>query len=206
MKNWSPNKISVALSDLVVKEIPQYYSVKDEIRYGFEWMLAMVFQIFFIVALASIFHVIRESLYCLIVGCTLRIIGGGAHFKSYFKCAIYSTGLILLIVLSTVHYLSLSKNILMIMALFSIIVFALYAPVLHKTKHLFTDKKKLTFKLLSLMLIMVIIFLTFIFKVFDEKTTMIIWFAVFFQALSLSKTFNFLIAWFDEKTTPKKER
>ncbi|MFS0785387.1 accessory gene regulator B family protein [Shouchella sp. 1P09AA] len=201
MNVFSPRDVSVSLAALIAERIPEYAPKQDEIRYGLEWTLAVMFQISVIVLFSLIVNLFIETMICLFVGIFLRAIGGGAHFASYMKCAIYSIGVIVLIVLAPVYWVTISEPILMVIALFSLLAYAVYAPVLHKTKHLFTDKKKRLFKWMTVGFILVLMVVTFVLELSSPTITTIIWLSVFLQAVSLTKPFHYFIAWVDDKTT-----
>ncbi|MGY3314689.1 accessory gene regulator B [Peribacillus simplex] len=185
-KHFLPNHLATNISNLVVSENPQLVKNKDKIRYGLEWMISGMNQIVLVSLLVWPLGLLPETIIGLLTGALLRMFSGGAHFKGYCSCLILSTLQIIFITFISVKYTDVlsSYKILFILLLFiSFLITAQKAPILHKKKHLFTQKSMLKLKIKAV--------ITFIlctgWSVFLPQTTMYcVWFALISQGLSLT--------------------
>lgn len=199
----NPNIISNEVTNFVIKHAPEYRDNKEYIRYGLEWIISLTIQISVILILSVLFGVFIEATVSLFTGAFLRSFGGGAHFKSYLKCVVYSTILILILSIATKHFLALNMIAVLIIYLISMFIYNKKAPVLHKTRALFNDNKKMLFKHISLFFITTLFILTILLPIGKSSIISSIWLSVLFQSISLTKWHHDMTDWLDKKTTRK---
>ncbi|WP_369874398.1 accessory gene regulator ArgB-like protein [Alkalicoccobacillus gibsonii] len=206
IKMITPFAVSNQLTEYVVKQVPEYKVRKDTIRYGLEWTISIVIQITLVTIIASLLGILSEALITLLTGAVLRAFGGGAHFKSYTKCVMYSSFIILFISILAGSFLFLNFIHITLIYIYAMYIYILKAPVLHKTKILFNERKKLKFKVISLIFLTVLFLLTILIVESSRSNHSLItclWISVLFQSVSLTNVHHSITDWLDIKTTKK---
>ncbi|WP_197284418.1 accessory gene regulator B family protein [Bacillus sp. JCM 19041] len=193
--------ISNQITDYVIKHVPEYRLNKDNIRYGIEWITSLTIQIAIVLIIAASMGVFNEATITLLTGAILRTFGGGAHFKSYFKCVIYSSFIIIFISYLAQKYVHLSFSSILIIYILSMFIYFRKAPVLHKTKSLFNKKKKYLFKNISLTFITLLFIITIFFSSNENPIITCIWISVLFQSVSLTNGHHIVTDWLDKRTS-----
>lgn len=183
-----PNTIAQKLAAKIVEANEQLIPQKDAIRYGIEWVLITVLQIVLVLLIALPLGLFFEVLTMLIVGSIFRAFSGGAHLSKFLSCLIFSTVQLLLFSYLAKAYLSTFVEFnLLIYALVasSLVIVALYAPILHKKKALFSPEQKRQQKYRSLVVFG--LFAVFFSIVFYQTSIMYAaFFALLIQTFSLT--------------------
>ena len=136
---FSPNILATKLSNRVVADNPVLLKNKDEIRYGLEWTFSGINQVIFVTLLAFPLQIFPEAMTILVAGAILRMFSGGAHFKNYYLCLVFSTFQILLISIACnflVVYFIKFWPLLMAFLIICLMIVAIKSPVLQKSRHI----------------------------------------------------------------------
>lgn len=194
---FSPNTLANRLSERVVTDNPVLHKNKDEIRYGLEWTFSGINQVILVILLAFPLQVIPEAITTLIAGALLRMFSGGAHFKSYYLCLVFSTFQILIISVAckfSLIYFTKIGPLLMVLLMISLMIVAIKAPVLQKKKALF-NKKDIKFqKIYSVTIFICGLIISFL---LPEPLMFSIWAAFIIQSLSLTYLWEKSICYID---------
>lgn len=185
-KIFLPNLLATNISNLVVSENPKFAKNKDEIRYGLEWMISGINQIVFVNLLVWPLGISLEATVALLSGALLRMFSGGAHFKGYYPCLIFSTLQIIFLSLICVWYTEFftsHKGYFFSLLTISLLIIARKAPVLHKKKHLFDPGKILKLKLMA---VMIFILCTGASMLLPQSLMYCVWSSLIFQGLTLT--------------------
>lgn len=184
---YTPNQLSINLANLVVTNNPEFTHMRDEIRYGLEWLISALIQILLVGILSILFNVFIEAFLTLFAGSILRIFIGGAHFSSYFKCTLIGSFLIVFISkISNLYseYLF-HDQIYLLSILLMVVIILRRAPVLHKTKDQFSLGKKRRYKSYGILWFITLVCLnTFVIEETSYRTC--IWIGVMFQIFSIT--------------------
>ncbi len=167
---------------------------ENDYVYGYEMIFATLLNMLLILCLGFIFKKEILSLIYLLVFISLRVKTGGYHAKGYGSCFLFSI-LVFLFFLICVTCFTGKENILyiMLMYVFSILVFYKYSPIINKNKVLDEEQikksRKDLFKLVSFWSACSLFFLRFnyIFSVAIIITIFIVAVFVFVIALQDSK-------------------
>lgn len=188
-----PNILATNISNFIISENPEFYKNRDNIRYGLEWMLSGMNQIIFVCLLAWPFGLLLETLVTLLTGALLRMFSGGAHFKRYFTCLIFSTVQIFLITfvcVNHINFLSSHSILLSFLLLFSFLINVTKAPVLHKKRHLFNTESLLKLKITA---IFIFILCTGVSLFLPHSIMYCVWLALIFQGITLTTLWEKII-------------
>lgn len=186
IKSFSPNLLATNISKLVVSENPQLIKNQEKIRYGLEWMISGINQIVLVSLIVLPLGIFLESTVTLLSGALLRMFSGGAHFKGYTLCLIFSTLQIIFLTFICVEYTVIlsSYNILFLFLLLSsFLITVRKAPVLHKKKHLFNQEGILKLKIVALV---TFIICTGVSVLLPQSIMYCVWSALIFQGLTLT--------------------
>lgn len=190
MNRLLPYTIANTIAEKIIIHDNQFAEQRDEIRYGLEWIISVFNQILLVTIIAIPLDILPEALIFAFASAALRAFSGGAHFKGYFTCLLFST---LLIILSSwmidgffEYWISIKPYFIPLLTL-SFLLVLWKAPVLTKKRHCFSQKQLLKQKFTSAALFIVLYGLSII--LFKDKTLMYcIWFALILQSLTLTNT------------------
>lgn len=194
---FSPNTLANKLSERIVTDNPVLHKNKDEIRYGLEWIFSGINQVILVTLLALPLQVLPEAIITLIAGALLRMFSGGAHFKNYYLCLIFSTFQILIISIAckfSLIYFTKIGLLLILLLMISLVIVAIRAPVLQKKKELFS-KKDINFQ--KVYSVIVFICGSIISFLLPEPLMFSIWAAFIIQSLSLTSLWEKFICYID---------
>lgn len=135
----------------------------EEIRYGLEAIYLTTTKIIFIIVLALFLGIIKEVLLVILFFNILRSTGFGLHAPKSWICWVLST---IFFIGGTYlcKILVLDKEILLATAILGLVLLTLYAPADTKKRPLIKKKKKLVFKILTVIFTLTYIIIIFIFN------------------------------------------
>lgn len=137
----------------------------EVIEYGLESIYLTITKIIVILLLSIVLNIFKETLLTLLFYNIIRIFAFGLHGKNSTQCLI--TSIILFIGGAYLSiYLNISLTIKIIICLISIILISIYAPADTEKRPLINKKKRIKFKILS---IIVSIIMTIAIIVLKEK-------------------------------------
>jgi len=198
MNRLSPNTIAHKIAGKLVLHNDQLLIQKDEIRYGLEWIILTLNQLILIFVLAIPLDILSEALIFYLASSILRTVSGGAHFKHYFACLLYSTTVIIVSSLVIIHLLTtwISLKPYLISLLFlSFLIVIWKAPVLYKNKHCFSPNQLTRKKWVSAFLF-IVLFILSLSLFYNTSFMYAIWFALIMQSLTLTNTVHHMFSVF----------
>ena len=142
------------------------YSKKDiqKLRYGLEGIYLTITKMIFILLLSLIFGILKEVVLVFIFFNILRFFGFGFHAEKSSECLIMSTINFVLLPLLLLN-VSFSTTVDLIISIFCIIIFLLFAPADTVKRPLVNKKKRITRKILTVCTGIIYLILIVIFKV-----------------------------------------
>lgn len=160
MKKLFLKKIRTAIK----KQYPNYNDDKiDEIMYGIEGLYLTFTKTVVICIIALILGILKE-LICLLVSFNfIRFFAFGMHASKSSICLIFSS-LVFIIFSILCKYIVLPKYLLYILYLLALVIISIYAPADTVKRPLIKRKKRIKFKILSIMVVIIYFILTLIFK------------------------------------------
>lgn len=127
------------------------HDYKNMFYYGFNIIIGAINKGLLLITAGLLFHALPQILVATLAFCLLRGFVGGLHFDSYTKCAWISL-LCLVAIGLLAKYIPYNHIINSCVFVYLLVIAFLYAPVEHKNRPL-TDKKKIIFKYVSIVII-----------------------------------------------------
>ena len=160
MKKLFLKKIRTAIK----KQYPNYNDDKiDEIMYGIEGLYLTFTKTVVICIIALILGILKELICLLIAFNFIRFFAFGMHASKSSICLIFSS--LLFIIFSILcKYIVLPKYLLYILYLLALAIISIYAPADTVKRPLIKRKKRIKFKILSIMVVIIYFILTLVFK------------------------------------------
>lgn len=160
MKKLFLKKIRTAIK----KQYPNYNDDKiDEIMYGIEGLYLTFTKTVVICIIALILGILKE-LICLLVSFNfIRFFAFGMHASKSSICLIFSS-LVFIIFSILCKYIVLPKYLLYILYLLALAIISIYAPADTVKRPLIKRKKRIKFKILSIMVVIIYFILTLVSK------------------------------------------
>ncbi|AMQ71636.1 MULTISPECIES: accessory gene regulator ArgB-like protein [Bacillus] len=200
MFDLTPHKLAKKISKHIIHFNPEFRRLQDNIRYGLEWMLATVNQVFIVIILAEFFGYLAQALIVLASGGLFRMISGGSHFKNYNLCLIFSTLQILFITYISIefesHFTFWTKSVLKILLVFSFFITFKNSPKLQKKKHLFTPDHKKKLKIGSIGIFSCLLLISLM---GDDHHKYGIWMALILQSITLTNIWDKILLSLDKR-------
>lgn len=160
MKKLFLKKIKTAIK----KQYPNYNDDKiDEIMYGIEGLYLTFTKTVVICTLALILGVFKELICLLIAFNFIRFFAFGMHASKSSICLIFSS-LVFIIFSILCKYIILPKYLLYILYLLVLVIISIYAPADTVKRPLIKRKKRIKFKILSIMVVIIYFILTLVSK------------------------------------------
>ena len=148
----------------IKKQYPNYSNDKiDEIMYGIEGLYLTFTKTVVICTLALILGVFKELICLLIAFNFIRFFAFGMHASKSSICLIFSS-LVFIIFSILCKYIVLPKYLLYMLYLIVLVIISLYAPADTIKRPLIKKKKRIKFKILSIMVVIIYFILTLVFK------------------------------------------
>ena len=120
-----------------------------EIKYGLETIYLTIVKTIVFILIAIFLNTIKEILYLMLFYGILRLTGFGVHAHKSSHCWISSI-LIFILMPIIIKYIIINKTILYIGIIISMLLFILYAPADTPKRPLVNKKKRIIYKLLTL--------------------------------------------------------
>lgn len=161
------HKISVIISDQLVKQNSIDLKYKSVYEYGIELMLSSLIGILLILFVGTVFFSIIDAVIFLITFISIRTFCGGYHAKSYLTCNMCS--ILSFVVVSCISRTDMISKpiIILILALSSIILFYI-SPIEHKNKPIDLIKKN-RLKLISIVFFLIFCMISLIIENWNEQ-------------------------------------
>lgn len=160
MKERFLKKIRIAIK----KQYPNYNDDKiDEIMYGIEGLYLTFTKTVVICIIALILGIFKELICLLVAFNFIRLFAFGMHASKSSICLIFSS-LVFIIFSILCKYIVLPKYLLYILYLLALVIISIYAPADTVKRPLIKRKKRIKFKILSIMVVIIYFILTLIFK------------------------------------------
>lgn len=139
----------------IKNKYPNYSNDKiDEIMYGIEGIYLTITKTIIIFAIAFLLGIAKELFFLLLAFNFIRLFAFGIHANSSFVCLLFSS-IIFLGSAFLCKVLTISSTILYILYFVVLVIFILYAPADTVKKPLIKKKKRRTFKILSILILIV---------------------------------------------------
>jgi len=132
----------------------------DEIRYGLEGIYLSITKIIVILSLAAILNCFKECIFITLLFNILRFTGFGIHASKSWMCWI-SSSIVFLGMPIACKYLVLDRNISLILCIFCVISFLIFAPSDTVKRPLVRKKKRIIYKFVTVLLSIVYSILAF---------------------------------------------
>ena len=143
------NKIINKLIELIKK----YNNIDDtkllEIKYGLETIYLTIVKTIVFIIIAILLNTIKELLYFMVFYGILRLTGFGVHAQKSSHCWISSIKTFILIPI-LIKYLIINKYILHTLSFISLLLLALYAPADTPKRPLINKKKRIIYKVITI--------------------------------------------------------
>ena len=148
----------------IKKQYPNYNNDKiDEIMYGIEGLYLTFTKTVVICTLALILGVFKELICLLIAFNFIRFFAFGMRASKSSICLIFSS-LVFIIFSILCKYIVLPKYLLYTLYLLALVIISLYAPADTIKRPLIKRNKRIKFKILSIMVVIIYFILTLVFK------------------------------------------
>lgn len=127
---------------------------KIKLNYSLKVIINDLSKIVIFYFIFSLFNKEIVLLYSLVALIPVRSFTGGLHFKKYLSCLLFTIGFLLATYFSTSTFI-LTDLKLLLLCLFVIVVIITYAPLPSKFRPKYSNRKKLYFKLISLLIFLI---------------------------------------------------
>lgn len=146
----------------IKKQYPKYSEDKlDEIMYGVEGIYLTITKSIIILALSLILGIFKELMYLLVAFNFIRLFAFGMHANNSLTCLIFSS-FVFLSGAALCKYVVLSKELIYALYLIVLVIIAIYSPADTIKRPLIKKKKRIRFKILSILTV-IIYFVTSLF-------------------------------------------
>lgn len=139
----------------IMNQIKIYNNFDDiklqEIKYGLETVYLTIIKTIVFILLAILLKTIKGLLLFMLFYGIIRLTGFGVHAKKSIHCWISSI-LIFLIIPILIKYITINNYILYIISLISITILAIYAPADTPKRPLINKKKRIIYKVLTILI------------------------------------------------------
>lgn len=155
------NKVSIKLSNEVLKRVEKANYGQEVYVYGIEIILSTLLEIMVILVSACFFSVFKEGFIFVILFMSLRIFTGGYHANTYKKCFIVTVGSFwgMVLLANIIENLILQRTLYMIMFAAAIYI-VLRSPILNKNQLLNEKKIAKNVKMTAIVLMIQIFLIT----------------------------------------------
>ncbi len=148
------------IRDAIEKQYPNYTNDKlDEIMYGVEGIYLTFTKTIIIFALAFILGIAKELLFLLLAFNFIRLFAFGMHADNSLTCLVFSSALFLTGAFAS-KYINLDLNIIYILYIVILIIIAIFAPADTVKRPLIKKNKRIRFKVLSIVTIILYFIIT----------------------------------------------
>ena len=139
----------------IMEQIKKYNNFDDiklqEIKYGLETIYLTIVKTIIFILLAILLKTIKELLLFMLFYGIIRLTGFGVHAKKSLHCWISSI-LIFVIIPILIKYVTLNNYVIYLISIVSIIILAIYAPADTPKRPLINKKKRIIYKVLTILI------------------------------------------------------
>lgn len=201
--NWGPKDLAQAITNEVIAHESSFRKVSGKIRYGLEMMIILLYQVFIVLLLGSLFDLFFLTVLCLLSLSVFRMFSGGAHFSKLHHCLIASVMLIFTISFTSKYLSPMLDIIYWQLIAYPIVIFFVwrYAPILFKKEAAFSDSQKQQNKWIS---ISIALFLMIVSLFIPKTYSIVIMQVLVYQTFTITPIGVFIIHSID-KILIKKE-
>ena len=154
----------------------------EEIMYGIEGIYLTLIKIIIILAISLLLHIFKETIFLLILFNIIRFVSFGAHTKDSASCLILSlASFIGLAFLSKYIYLNFYIETILKIILLTIII--LYAPADTSKRPIISKKRRIIYKISSIMITIIYFILSLIIK--DNTIDNLLIFSILLESIMI---------------------
>lgn len=139
--------------DFLIENIKKNYNYNEtklkEIRYGLESLYLSIFKFIIIIILSIFIHTLKEVCLLFVFYSILRLTGFGLHAKKSWQCWI-TTLPVFVIIPYLIKTITINKYCILLICLFSLIIYIIYAPADTEKRPITNIKKRKIYKLLTI--------------------------------------------------------
>lgn len=160
MKKWFLSTVR----NNIKKQYPKYTNQKiDEIMYGIEGIYLTITKTIIIFSIAIVTGIFKNLFFLLIAFNFIRLFAFGMHANNSWVCLFFSSFIFLGFTVAC-KYLVLNINLVIILYLIIFTTICLYAPADTIKRPLIKRKKRIKFKILSIIVVILYLIITLYFK------------------------------------------
>ncbi|MGE4284716.1 MAG: accessory gene regulator ArgB-like protein [Clostridia bacterium] len=175
-------KIARKITSAIQHEKPELSDLQlRTIQFGLECLLGEVTKIIIYSIVFSLLSLTDQFITAMIFFTTIRLVAGGYHEDTYWRCFFTSLGLFTVIIGAGV-YLPIGLDIKMIMFMMALVLMWVYAPVDHPNKPIISATRRRRFKYISVSITILMGVIGFLLPEMYSGTAMT---AILIEAVSL---------------------
>lgn len=179
----SVHSMAMTLGNVIAREF-NYDNVKRaKISYGLEAIIGLIIKSVVFTVVPFWFGVLKQSLIAMFTIAFIRYASGGMHCKTFIGCLIVSTAVYVSIGMLA-KVLIINDYLYYILNIASFLIIVLRAPVDPPEKPIKTKQKRYVMKLISILILLLLIYVSRITIENDVKNSIIL--GMYFQVLSLT--------------------
>lgn len=178
----SINSIAMNLSSVIARELDFDNVKRAKISYGLEAIIGLIIKSIIFIVVPFWFGVLKQSLIAMFSIAFLRYASGGLHCKTFIKCLIVSTAVYVFIGMLA-RVVIINNYLFYILNIASFIIILFRAPVDLPEKPIKTKQKRSVMKIISIFILLLYIYISFIITENDIKNAIIL--GMYFQILTL---------------------
>lgn len=179
----SVHSMAMTLGNVIAREL-NYDNVKRaKISYGLEAIIGLIIKSVVFTVVPFWFGVLKQSLIAMFTIAFIRYASGGMHCKTFIGCLIVSTAVYISIGMLA-KVLIINDYLYYILNIASFLIIVLRAPVDPPEKPIKTKQKRYVMKLISILILLLLIYVSRITIENDVKNSIIL--GMCFQVLSLT--------------------
>ncbi len=179
----SVHSIAMTLSNTIAHESNFDNLKRAKLCYGLEVLIGAIIKYSIFAIAFWEFGLLKQSSIAMFTIAILRVISGGIHCKTLIKCIIVST-VVFISIGMLAKILVINEYLYFILNIVSLIIVGIKSPVDPPEKPIKTKQKRYVVKLLSILILLLIIYVSS--RVTDNDVKNAILLAMYFQVLTLS--------------------
>lgn len=175
-------RLTNAITNAIQRENTELTELQIKtIKYGIECLLGEISKIIIYAILFSVFSVVDHFFIAALFFCVLRILAGGYHAETYWRCFFVTLfTFVVIIVFGTKFMFSVSLKVYMI--IISMVLAAVFAPADHPNKPIISKSRRLRLKYISVIAMGIMGAISFLLPTFYSGTAVI---AIFTEAITI---------------------
>ena len=171
------------IEKIVKQSNPNIDEVKlEEIMYGIESLYLTLEKIILIILISIILNIFKEVIIFMLIYNIIRYTSFGAHAKNSIVCLIMSTFTFILLPIISIHII-IPLYLKIIIGIICIICFLIYAPADTEKRPIISKKRRLIYKIISIVLGIIYIMLSIYIK--DTYLNNVFIFSIILQSIMI---------------------